>query len=279
MTEFSIVVAAHNRQEFLLEALQSVEEQTLTDWEIIVVDDGSDPPISIPDQPKYLLVRHEIARGPGAARNTGIRSASGQYIAFLDDDDLFTPERLEIAREGLQRAPLAISWSRVAGEPLGNNLVLEGNVRHTILNHLTPSPGATAVRRNAALLFDEDFTGVEDVEWWLRMTKDCEVATVRRVGLLIRRWRSISEAARANQIRHRVQDNRELLQRHRSYFATHRVAAAFRLKRIGLMLMDLGEYRQAGRDFRHSFRLHPTPRTAYHVFRAFRFRYLPIGTP
>ncbi|MBI4259617.1 MAG: glycosyltransferase family 2 protein, partial [Actinobacteria bacterium] len=100
---FSVIVPTHGRPAYLAEALASVAAQTIEDWEAVVVDDASPEPVEVPDDPRFRLVRRDENGGPGAARNSGLAAATGRYIAFLDDDDLFTPDRLEVALEGLQR--------------------------------------------------------------------------------------------------------------------------------------------------------------------------------
>lgn len=112
--QLTIVIPTYNRSALLLEALGSVLAQPFTDYEIVVVDDGSsdDTPAVI----ERLVAAHTHVRyhrqanaGPGAARNTGIQLAAGEYIAFLDSDDLWFPWTLQtiadaIAQSG--RAPV-----------------------------------------------------------------------------------------------------------------------------------------------------------------------------
>jgi glycosyltransferase involved in cell wall biosynthesis len=91
--EFSIVIPTRNRLKFLQQALDSVWAQTLHDYEIVVVDDGStdgtgDYLASLDDRIKSI---HGSTRGPAAARNLGVSQAKGEYIAFLDSDDLWLP--------------------------------------------------------------------------------------------------------------------------------------------------------------------------------------------
>ena len=94
--------------------MASVIAQTRTDWECLVVDDsGDDRPLALPDDPRVHLLRHETPRGPAAARNTGISSAAGSVVTFLDDDDRYVPERLELAARGLvdPAVAVAICWA------------------------------------------------------------------------------------------------------------------------------------------------------------------------
>jgi glycosyltransferase involved in cell wall biosynthesis len=96
---FSVIIPTHNRAHLLTRAVQSVLAQTLTHFELIIVDDASTDNTSrvvasIGDE-RIRYLRHETGRGGGAARNTGIHSATGEYIAFLDDDDEWLPDKLK----------------------------------------------------------------------------------------------------------------------------------------------------------------------------------------
>ncbi|WP_020482958.1 glycosyltransferase family 2 protein [Methylomonas sp. MK1] len=120
-TFISVIIPTHNRPDLLDEAISSVVDQTLSDWEIIVVDDFSNPCVS-PEQlqekfgPKIRVLQHSSSMGGAAAKNTGIKAASGKYIAFLDDDDLYAPTYLEKAVSTLQKHPeintlfMSVAW-------------------------------------------------------------------------------------------------------------------------------------------------------------------------
>lgn len=96
MPKISIIIPTHNRPEMLENAIKSAMSQTITDLEIIVVDDGSSQPVNISLLDSRVLIhRHESPKGASAARNTGISLASSKYIAFLDDDDTITPDFAE----------------------------------------------------------------------------------------------------------------------------------------------------------------------------------------
>ena len=262
---FSVVVPTCNRPALLAEAIASVLAQTVDGFEIIVVDNGSDPPAAVADDPRLRLVRLPGIRGPAAARNAGVDAARGRHLAFLDDDDLFTPDRLAIALEGLARAPVALCWSRFADRPIGRNRDLEGNVADSILDGLTPSLGATAIRRDVAPRFDEHWDAVEDVEWWMRVAGSQAVTTVRRVGYLVRRHEGIRHR---NSAAVRVAENMAFLEAEAAYFARHRAAAAFRWKRVGLLALRIGDRRTARSAFIRSLRLSPRPATVKHFVRA-----------
>lgn len=99
---FSIVIPTYNRADSVLDTLQSCFEQTCSDLEVIVVDDGStDNTVEVlqaVEDPRLVIVQQQNA-GPAAARNHGMRRATGNYIAFLDSDDCWYPEFLAAASD------------------------------------------------------------------------------------------------------------------------------------------------------------------------------------
>lgn len=99
-----------NRAEPLAVALRSVEQQTFHFWEVVVVDDCSTDEsamVALRASPteKIRVVRHETNQGPAAARNTGIKEAQGRYVAFLDSDDTWHPEKLRRQVELVESDP------------------------------------------------------------------------------------------------------------------------------------------------------------------------------
>ena len=145
---FSVIVPTFGRPEYLQEALESVVAQSCTDLECIVGDDASPtPPIAFKD-PRIGVIRREENCGPAAARNTGLAEARGQFVVFLADDDRYTHDRLEIALEGLTRAPLALCWSAHLGRSNREQRRLEGRVHGEILDTTTPHLGTVEISRS-----------------------------------------------------------------------------------------------------------------------------------
>ena len=102
----SVVIPVFNRPAAVRRAIESVLAQTCQDFEIIVVDDGStdETPAVVAGlaDPRMTLIQHEGNRGGSAARNTGLRAASAEYVAFLDSDDEWLPRKLERQLEVFQ---------------------------------------------------------------------------------------------------------------------------------------------------------------------------------
>ncbi len=106
---FSIVIPTYNRKDDLLRAVSSVREQSIQDFEIVIVDDGSndgtEEALQAIGDPRINYIRHKQQSGPSAARNTGIEVACGKYISFLDSDDLFLKHKLSRLKEEIDKFP------------------------------------------------------------------------------------------------------------------------------------------------------------------------------
>jgi glycosyltransferase involved in cell wall biosynthesis len=102
----SVIVLAYNRPELLREALGSVRSQTFRDYEVIVIDDGSEPALTV-TWPQVRLIRQIPNGGPAAAAARGLSEARGSLIAFLNDDDLWAPEFLADLVHALETHPAA----------------------------------------------------------------------------------------------------------------------------------------------------------------------------
>ena len=115
MKKVSIVIPLYNTEEYVQLALESALAQTYQNLEIIVVDDGStDGGVNICRKftDKRIRIIQQANRGLSGARNTGIRNAEGEYVAFLDADDLWVPEKVERHVEHFEQRPeLGISFS------------------------------------------------------------------------------------------------------------------------------------------------------------------------
>lgn len=172
--DVTVVLATHNRQALLAEAVRSVSQQDWPSWECIVVDDGSEPPVSLPvADPRVEVIRRPESGGPAAARNTGLRAATGRYVAFLDDDDVMPPWRIRVGVESLRANPernchvgtlIRMRTPDLHSVPTNGEQVSERQLRTG-----TPSIEMLLVERHLVVEFDEALRVSEDVDWWLRM--------------------------------------------------------------------------------------------------------------
>jgi len=191
----SVIVAAYNYEAFLGEAVASVLAQTLTDWECIIVDDGSTdgtPAIGralAECDPRIRFVQ-QANGGPSAARNHGIRISSGAYLQFLDADDRLHPEKLALHARFLDEHPDAdvvygLSTYFRTAEPERVLYSLRGQLSEPLMERVSSAAEAleklqminimpilsALVRRTAfdrAGTFNEAMRGPEDWDLWLR---------------------------------------------------------------------------------------------------------------
>lgn len=107
MPRVSVILPTHNRPVLLAEALTSLLTQTFTDWEVLIVDDASTTPVTIDevDDKRIHILRHSSSQGGAAAKSTGIKGATTDILAFMDDDDLYAPQYLERSLGILDRNP------------------------------------------------------------------------------------------------------------------------------------------------------------------------------
>jgi len=258
---YSVVIPTYGRPRFLQDALRSVDQQTIDSVEVIVVDDGSPEPVRLPAGAPIQLIRAEKNGGAASARNLGAAAACGDVLTFLDDDDTWLPTRLEDAERGLERAPISICGQG------GTSRSLHGNVYHEILEAVTPSLGATAIVRERWIRLDETYRSCEDLVWWLQVTRHTEVCTVERQGLVVRRHPGDRVGYGAQQ---RIADSYRLMNEFADYFTEHPRAAAFRLRRIGLLQRKLGNFGDARAAHLAALRLQPNPKDVRHLLRNLR---------
>lgn len=184
---FSVVIPAYNAEAFIAEALDSVARQTLADFAVIVLDDGSSDGTSkrVRDwatahpNVELRLVRQDN-RGIGEARNAGVRAATGVYVAFLDADDLWLERKLEAVAErlnGARAADLVCHDEWLEENGARTRRLTHGpyfSYRDLLFKGNTVSTSAAVVRRDRVLAvggFSPDlrFNGMEDYDLWLRL--------------------------------------------------------------------------------------------------------------
>jgi glycosyltransferase involved in cell wall biosynthesis len=178
MAKVSVVIPCYNLGEYIDEAIDSVLAQTLSDYEIVIVNDGSDD--SVTDQKLKTLVRprtrviNTTNQGVAAARNRGIVEATGEYILPLDADDTIAPTYLEKAVAVLETRPtvgIVYCKARLFGEVHGDWQLPEFSLPHLLLDNLIFS--AALFRRadwqEAGGYNQAMRTGWEDWDFWLRI--------------------------------------------------------------------------------------------------------------
>jgi len=198
----SIVIVTYNRRDFLVRAVASARAQTYQNTEIIVVNDGTEPVADLfTDMPDVKVVNNPVNLGLGGTRNAGVAVASGEYVAFLDDDDEYFPDHVAILTEALERSGLDMAnaasitrFARKSGSEFRVRGYLVESMRSFAWNELlitNAAPPLTVMVRRSAFQrvggFPEDRTGLEDYGLWLKLSKIGDVAFVMRVTCIYSR--------------------------------------------------------------------------------------------
>lgn len=204
----SVVIPAYNMEGFIGQAIDSVLGQTYQQFEVIVVDDGSsDGTVRSAAQiadPRVRIITHTHQRGPSAARNTGIVRAGGDYIGFLDADDIWLPEKLEQQVEllstrhalgfvycGAHQVDSSLRFLRTpALGPPWPKAGREAFVRLFSREYFVVAPLSTMVLRRTCLdqvgLFDEAIVQGEELDLLLRLAQSWDIAFVPEPLVLYR---------------------------------------------------------------------------------------------
>jgi glycosyltransferase involved in cell wall biosynthesis len=201
MAIISVIIPAYNAEKTIIDTVNSVLKQTFLDWELIVINDGST------DRTLKLLLGVNDARlkvysypngGLSLARNRGINLAKGEYISFLDADDLWTPDKLELQLAALKNHPeagLAYSWiysMDEKGESFfpGHSVYLSGNVYAQLLvnNFIVNGSNCLVLRQAIESVgeFDPSMDGTADWDYWLRLAAGWQFVLVPKFQIFYR---------------------------------------------------------------------------------------------
>lgn len=197
----SVIIPAYNCEKTIKETVNSVLKQTFADFELIIINDGSqDATLDVVSkiQDARLKVFSFENAGGNVSRNRGLNLAGGKYISFLDADDIWTPDKLESQLEALQEnsdAHVAYSWTDYIDEE-GNFLVsgrrvsVNGDVYEKLLINNFLENGSNPLICREALIelggFNESLKAAQDWDMWLRLAAKFSFVAVAKVQILYR---------------------------------------------------------------------------------------------
>lgn len=179
----SIITPAWNAADFIADAITSVQEQSYCDWELLIVDDcSSDDTCKIIESfaekdGRVRLIRQPRNYGPAAARNSALRQASGRWVAFLDSDDFWLPEKLEkqVAFHADCGGPLSFTAYRrisVDGQSLGHLILVPRWLNYWgLLKNTAIATSTVLIDRECTGDFEMQPTYYDDFVCWLRLLR------------------------------------------------------------------------------------------------------------
>jgi spore maturation protein CgeB len=207
----SVIVPTRNRPQFLKEAVKSILEQTFGSFEIIVVNDAGEDVSEIINSFKderIKYIRHDANKGLAASRNTGVKAAGGKYIAYLDDDDIYYPDHLEILAGFLENSGCAVAYSdsyqALQVRDNGRYITKEKRLvysedfdrqRLLVMNYI---PFINIVHRRECIeqagFFDETLKSHEDWDCLIRLSQSYDFHHVKKVTAEFRTRHTLTDS-------------------------------------------------------------------------------------
>lgn len=263
----SVIIPTRDRPEKLVQAIDSVLSQTYESYEIIVVDDGSIVDVEKILEKFYadriLCLKHEKVSGACVARNSGLLHAKGDFIAFLDDDDRWLPQKLE-------------KQLAVFAEFGGNNLALvscgyfyesNGSIIETRYAEKPSEPynellianwigGSSLPLIKKDMLdqvgfFDANFQTCQDWDLWIRLCQKFEVSVVKEPLV----FRVIHPVQISGDLVRKIEGRKALLQKYQIELDARPSAHSAQLRRLGTLELLLGDVRCARGYYRHALKV------------------------
>jgi glycosyltransferase involved in cell wall biosynthesis len=185
----SVIIPTFRRWELLCDAIESVIRQTYSDWEIIVINDAGGAPqgkaAELLRNPRVIYIENSANKGRSASRNIGLTASSGKYITYLDDDDIFYPNHLEILARALTDNNWDVAYTDAyegvyekedsGYRPTTKKVVFGGVFTLGSLWQANTLPIISVMHRRTCLdrtgYFDQELSILEDWDLWLRFSR------------------------------------------------------------------------------------------------------------
>lgn len=276
MTELSVIIPSYNRENTLPRAIDSVLNQTIEDMEIIIVNDGSEDDtynvVKEYDDSRIRYIEHSDNKGQNVARNTGLRAAEGQYISYLDSDDILLPRHLEKAINVLEARS-----SKYAGVVTGYEDVVNGEripqpgyagkiTYDDIVRDMYEKIGGLSLLTfksdvlDVTGLHDENVINSTDLDFYFQILEEFDLVGIDEI--LCRRFKQHDSVSMNAEL---VIKGEEIILSKHGDKLTPENRAKRRFNR-GIALAELGEMEQASNAFRDCIRDYPSGLLYYYHF-------------
>jgi glycosyltransferase involved in cell wall biosynthesis len=264
----SIILPTYNRLQYLPDTIASIIAQTLDDWELIITDDGSDAATrthlqTYSDHPRIRFVSLLHTGRPAVVRNTALRKARGQYIAFMDSDDIWMPTKLAAQIRAVQ-SDSANAWCHTQFDLVdaqGNRRQMkaaDGRILNQLLDAKTvialPSVVVSRQLLDRVGGFDESLTMCEDYDLWLRLAARTQIVAIHESLTIVRRHgehygnprialgdglRVLEKALTSNLAADSTQLARRAHATYSAMLAKHHASSGLRLESLALLLKSV----------------------------------------
>jgi glycosyltransferase involved in cell wall biosynthesis len=281
MPKVSVIIPTYNRSDLLRSAIGSALDQTFTDLEIIVSDDKStdntrDVVQNFADMRiKYILNKGK--KGPSAARNTAISVSGGEYIAFLDDDDKWLPDKLQKQVEVLDSSQSnicgvytkSLKIDLLTGKIISANPVTDrtrGNLLYQLMIK-SPIHTPTVLVRKSCLeevgLFDETMSYMEDLDLWIRLSMywDFEYISKPLTKVYVHGIEHLSR-----NLLGQTEGREILLERYKHLFSKNKRSWGALYLCLGAQYCQLKQMKKGRKNIIKSIKIYPFNKIAYYHF-------------
>ena len=270
MPTVSVIIPSYNRAHLLGKAIQSILNQTYQDFEIIVVDDGSkdntEEVVRGFNDKRIRYIWHEVNKGGSAARNTGIKAARGEYIAFQDSDDEWLSQKLEKQMKVFEKVSPKVGvvytgYWRLKGDkktyiPSSKVSQKEGDIHKILLEVNFVTTQAVVVKTECferAGMFEEELRRLEDWELWIRISKYYHFKCIDE-PLVVSYYTPGSISADESAL---IRARKLILEKHFEDTKKDRGLLAKHYRDIGLLLCSNGEMGQGRKYFITVLKVYP----------------------
>ena len=249
----SVVIPTRNRRALLSRSLASVFAQTFVNYEVIVVDDGSETAVDCMayGDRQVRVIRHPERMGAGAARNTGLAAATGDFIAFLDDDDEWHADKLAVQLNALREAGsdavlaycgyelrvtrTGMILERFTPDPIP--LTVHNFFRRTYFGCSMPLIRASSLRTVGG--FDAHLVGMQDRDLWLRLAACGRFVPVQRILVVCH----VHGPSISTNVSVKIQAKHDFWKKHAPTLSADPVACARHWRRLAMLHFASGDGR------------------------------------
>jgi glycosyltransferase involved in cell wall biosynthesis len=270
VAKVSVIIPTYNRAEFLRSAITSVLNQTYQDFEIIVVDDGSTDNMQAVvcgfNDKRIKYVRNDVNEGEARTRNIGIMNSNAEYIAFLDDDDEWLPEKLKLQIDLLENSPakVGVVYTGYVEVDRYKNKILrqfiptkKGNIYNDIYLKNYVGVPSTVVLRRACFerlgLFDESVVYPTDYDMWIRISMGFYFEYIEKP--LVRYY--IHENTISSNLELRIRGIETMLKKYGQIFSLNSKAHSRYFIRLGVLYCCNGNPKKGRESFLKATSLYP----------------------
>jgi glycosyltransferase involved in cell wall biosynthesis len=271
MAKVGVIIPTHNRADLLRKAIQSVLRQTEPNLDVFVIDDGSSSDAAERivhgcQDDRLTFIRFDKSRGAAAARNVGIQRVTASYVAFLDDDDEWLPDKLKVQIAVMEESPADVAGVFTARVTVDRATGREWTTRsHGKFDPWAPNTITTSsmlVRRTCLDIvggFDETLEAIHDFDMWVRLSALFRFTYIDRP--LVRYL--VHDAGLTSDYTKKARSADRLIEKHRALFMMDRRSYSRRHVWLGTLYARAGKVREARRSFLTAVRVWPFHPAAY----------------